>query len=611
MGRWLKIAAASAGGLILLLLAAAALAYGWLQTEGGRRWVEARIAAATDGQVRVEGLEGSLPFDAWARHVVIADARGPWLTGEQVRFSMRPAALLRLHAQIQTLSAERIEISRRPERDAQEQPRESGSRSPPRLPVSIELARLHAPEVLLARSVLGQAARLSLSGSGALSDGAARLDLTLRRLDAPGTAAVDLAYDGQQLALEAAIDDPRGLAASALGAQSEVPATLRASGAGPLRSWRGTVQASLGEAKSHISITIDDGRLTASGSLDPRPLLQPRIAALLPEPLRIEGVARIGEQRTLERIALASGATRLSFEGAVRLDDLTGSGEARLALPDAAVLQPLLDVPLQGAVSGAAVIDTTVEGQTAKLTLRGERLAAGVYSAEAVTVDATASRPREAEEFDVAGTVQTSGLAAERDAEGGVLPADLALSFDGALAPAAGRLVARRLSLTGEGAEIAFSGSAQRDGLLDGTVQISVPEVAPFARLAGLNWGGAATLDARLDASPGSGTTRFTIDGSWREPVTGIAALDPALGDGIVIAATGSARYDGALDFEAARVSSELLALSLSGRIAARGPLDARFELTASELGAFSAATPMAGSARINGRLTGTAAAPR
>jgi translocation and assembly module TamB len=609
MSRWLKFAVALVGALVLVLLAATALAYGWLHTQSGRGWVEARVSEATAGQVRMEGLEGALPFRAAAARLMLSDSQGVWLTAERVRFSIRPASLLRLQLEIEAVSAARIAVARRPEPVAKAAQADTSS-FPPQLPVSIELRELSASEILLARPVAGQAARLSLTGSGALSKGSARLLVTAQRLDAPGSATVDLAYDGLRLGLDAAIDDPGGLAARALGARSDVPAMLRASGEGPLRSWRGAVQARLAEAHSNLTIALQDGRLTTSGSLDPRPLLQPRIAALLPEPLRVEATAVVGERRTLERFAVSSGANRLSFEGALHFEDMTGSGQARLALPDMAVLQPLLGMPLGGAVTGTADIETTSVGQTARLALSAEGVAAEGYGARSLLLDATAQRARGADEIALAGSLQGAGIAASARPDAPALPADLALHFDGTVSPSARRIVARRFIVTGEGAEIGFVGTADLEGLLDGTLHVSVPRLARFAQLARLNWDGAIALDARLAASPGAGSTRFELDGTWQDPSTGIAALDPALGSSITLTAAGIGRYDGALEIERASAQSQTLGMSLMGHLSADGPIDARFEVTTSDLGTFRANTALAGAARIAGTVTGTAAAP-
>jgi translocation and assembly module TamB len=611
MARWLRLAALTAGALILLPLLAAAAGLAWLQTQPGRDWLEARIAGGSGGQVRAEGLSGSIPFDAQAERLVLSDGAGAWLTAHEVRLSIRPASLLRLHLEIEQLSAARIELLRRPQEEPGED--DDAPASSFDLPVSIELAELSAPEIVITPAAVGHAARLSASGSGVLHQRSGRLQLAFQRLDAPGSANAQLTFDKDGVRLDLSLDDPGGLTARALGAQSDVPVQLRAEGKGTLDSWRGTVEAALAQARSDLTIAVDRGLMTVTGAVDPRPLLQPRIAALLPEPLRVEALARIDEPRTLQRLALASGPARLSFEGAIRLEDLIGSGEAQLVLPDAAVLQPLLGIELSGAVSGTASIETSAEGQSAKLLLEGKALAAEGYEVRSLRLDATAIRPHGAAAVDLNGVLQGSGIASVAQAGRPVLPADLALSFDAAVDPEARSLVARRVVLTGEGAEIGFAGTVMADGLLDGTLRLSVPRLAPFSQLAGLDWTGAVALEAKLSASPGRGSTRFSIDGSWREPRTGIAALDPALGPTVALTAVGSADYDGALEIEQARAVSDAVDLSLLGRLALLGPIDARFEVSAPDLRPLAAGLgrPLAGAARIAGTLTGTAAAPR
>ncbi len=613
MSRWLIRAALSIAALIGLVIVAAGVGYGWLQTDSGRRWVEARLEIATDGRLRVEQLQGALPFEARAGRLILSDATGSWLSAEQVRFSIRPAALLRLHVDVQMITAKRVEFARLPVAGPSGSPEDDSAPPVPRLPVSVEIAQLSASEILLARPVLGAEARLSLSGSGALDEGSARLALDVRRLDAPGGAHADIVYDGRQLALDLDLADPGGLVARALGAQSDLPATLRASGAGPLANWRGAVEAGLGEARSHLAIALDNGRLTVSGILDPRPLLQPDLAALLPEPLQVEAGANVGAPFTLERLALSSGGTRLSFEGALQLEGMTGSGRAELALPDAAVLKPLLGVPLHGEVTGTAAIDTSAEGQSADLALQGEAIGAEGYRARSLTLTAHANRSSGAEEIEVEGVLRGFGIARSDGKAAAILPADLTLAFEGSISPSEGKIVARRLSLTGEGAEISFAGTARLDGFLDGTVRLSAPEIAPLAAVGGLEWTGALSLEAGLQARPGGDNTRFTVDGAWQDPQTGILALDSVLGEKVTLSATGAAFFDGALDIEQARVAAGEADLSLSGRLEGQGPLDLRFELKIADLAALAAGTgqQMKGEASILGTLVGTADALR
>ncbi len=608
MARWLKLAALFAGAMILLLVLAAAAAYGWLRTDGGRHWIEARIAAASGGQVRIKGLEGPFPFEARAGRLTLWDEAGPWLTAEDLHLAMRPAALLRLHLAIDTLSARRIDIVRLP--DGGDASDDDAAPTVPRLPVSVEIGTFEAPDVTLSAAAAGQEARVSLAGSGTLSEGSARLSMALRRLDAPGEADADIRYDGRRLAIELDLSDPGGLIARTAGAPSPFPVTLHATGEGPLADWRGDVDLDLGEAKSRLALAVQAGRLTVSGSLDPRPLLQPPLAVLLPEPLQIEGALRIEEPRTLERIALAAGGAHLAFTGALRLEDKTGSGHGEFLLPDAAVLRPLLGLPVRGAASGTIEIESTEDGQSATLTAHAETLGIAGYEAARLVLDGNARRAVGTDEVRVEGTARATGVATDMDPELPLLPVDLTLDFDASVLPRERTLIARRLNLSGAGVELGFTGTATTDGALDGVVRLSVPEIRSVAQLAGLDWSGGLALESNVIS--GEGLTRFEMEGAWREPRTGIAELDAVLGSSVRLSATGTARHDGGLEVSRAHVGATAVELLVSGRAARAGPLDVMFELNASDLAALSAASgrPLAGTARIAGHVTGTAAAP-
>ena len=119
---------------------------------------------------------------------------------------------------------------------------------------------------------------------------------------------------------------------------------------------------------------------------------------------------RLGEAPLLKRIAVSSGATRLSFAGALRLDDMTGSGNAELGLPDAAVLEPLVGAGLHGKLTGTGTIQVSAQGQDAKLLLNAEGLGADQYELASATLDATAERGLGAQPARIQATLKGSGL---------------------------------------------------------------------------------------------------------------------------------------------------------------------------------------------------------
>ena len=262
---------------MLLLILAAVAGYAWLQSDSGRHWFEAKLSSASDGQVHIVGLSGALPFHAEVRQVILSDPAGRWLTADAVQVAIQPAALLRLKVEVELARAARIELTRLPHQPQKGQG-SPGLPSLPKLPFSLQIDHLSAPEIVVAQEVFGKEAHFSLNASGGLRPELAQALLTIERLDAAGKATANLHFDREGLMLAADLADPTGLVGRILGAVGDVPVVLHASGQGPLRNWSGIIEASVADARSRVAVRVDQEDWTVSGTLDPRPLLQPRIA---------------------------------------------------------------------------------------------------------------------------------------------------------------------------------------------------------------------------------------------------------------------------------------------------------------------------------------------
>src|SRR3984885_10585304 len=127
MRRALRITAWSFAGVLLLLvlLGAALLIAG--NTAAGRAWIERTTATLTDGHVRLSGLSGSFPAALDLEQLQLSDARGPWLTAQQLSLRWSPLQLLVRHVMIEELRIARLDIERQPE-----QKKSAGTTSLPR-----------------------------------------------------------------------------------------------------------------------------------------------------------------------------------------------------------------------------------------------------------------------------------------------------------------------------------------------------------------------------------------------------------------------------------------------------------------------------------------------
>ncbi len=163
-------------GPSLSLLVAFGLVIG-LNSENGPGLMASAIKAATGGRVQITGLGGSLPFAPRIERLVLADAEGPWLRIDQAALSLAPRALLNVELEIQSLSADAVEVLRTPASS-------NGSGSAWLLSLAIQLQHLEIGTLQLS-GVLENAPDLALRGSAALArDGNLQANLAITLSDA-------------------------------------------------------------------------------------------------------------------------------------------------------------------------------------------------------------------------------------------------------------------------------------------------------------------------------------------------------------------------------------------------------------------------------------------
>jgi translocation and assembly module TamB len=263
--------------IVLLPLALLALA----NTGPGRRLIEVETRSLTGGMVKLQGLAGRFPDSLRVARIEISDARGAWLTLDDVGLDWSPTALLRGTAEIDTLRAARITVPRL----AVSSGRSSGDGGFA-LPVGVVVHRLLVDRIDLGAPIATVPASARIAGSGhfrSLAD--AQASIAIDRLDKPGSyrleaalipGAITARLHGAEpasglvaglaklpalgpLAVDASIDGPRsaermdatlsagGLSASAHGvvnlqgrsAQLDVAATAPAMQPRPDLSWSG------------------------------------------------------------------------------------------------------------------------------------------------------------------------------------------------------------------------------------------------------------------------------------------------------------------------------------------------------------------------------------
>ena len=320
---------------------------------------------SSDNQkVRVTGLRGALSARATIEELEFLDQDGIWLTIKEAVLDWNRTALLRGRFEVNALSAQSIDVLRRPGQPAGDPELPSPETKPfslPDLPVSVEITKLEIGELSLAKAVIGTAAKLTGSGKLSLVSGTADVALLVERLDR------DVAeHDPDRLDLKGGFSNetevlsmdlvfaeaPGGLVSQALSLPGSPDLNLSLKGSGPLSDFRADLTLdSEGQRRLEGMVVLTEPQDTG-GARQFEADLTGNIDAFLPQEYhaffgpglraQIRG-AQGPEALTIEQLSLASRALELNGtlqlqDGALHSADLTAAitppgGSKRVILP--------------------------------------------------------------------------------------------------------------------------------------------------------------------------------------------------------------------------------------------------------------------------------------
>lgn len=188
MRRALKILAWIVAVLIAIPVVAVAAVLVFVNIGPGQRLIEAEAPKLTGGMVVIQGLSGRIPDQLRVAHLEVRDAKGAWVSLDNVALDWSPLKLLGRQAVITNLSADSIDVPRLAESSASTTSSDSSSSGSFDLPVQVRLDRLHVGKLSLGAPVAGAAAVLGIDGSAALQSlQQGQADVTINRLDGPGS----------------------------------------------------------------------------------------------------------------------------------------------------------------------------------------------------------------------------------------------------------------------------------------------------------------------------------------------------------------------------------------------------------------------------------------
>lgn len=508
-----------------------------------------KALSSDTSQVSIGQVNGALSSDVEIRDIVLSDRDGPWLRLDRARLIWTRSALLLRRLDIDRLEIGKLEFLRKQAPQPAGAPPPSDAPILPELPLKVIVRALQLNELVLGEPIVGVPARLGATGSATLGPPNEGLDLKLdaRRLDAPGTFNVSLAFVPQSTRLQLAVklDEPAGgLISKVAGLPGEPPVQLDLNGDGPLDSFRSTLTFTAGP-------TIGaQGQATLSRAGVERQLalaLDARIEGLMPAPVapvfagstRLDGSVGFADAGGIDirNLALVSALARLDVLGRYNADKTLDLRVTAAARPNAGgrtvasgteIGKLAFDATIKGPVAGPTVV-ATLDAQDAKLP-------AGGFSRLGMSFNATPT-----------GTIGEPGtritLTADGEASG------IALT-DRALARAVGERVGftlrgvaqddgtadfETLRLAMSGVELDYKGKAGKARVL-GRLQAVLPDLARFSGLAKRPLGGRAELAADIDATPRLNDYGATLNGKGDRLATGDAVLDRLLAGNLTLA---------------------------------------------------------------------------
>jgi translocation and assembly module TamB len=603
-------------GAALLLGLAGAVALRWNIREGRSFLADLVSRAASSPGMTIEIGEFENPLThPTLRNISIADRDGVWLTLDHVALGWSPLALVALELDVDTLDIGKIAIARRPAR-APEAAKpaarggEGGGFSIPHLPVRIRLGRLALGELSLGEPVLGAAATFAATGAASIGrSDAARFELEIRRLDAPGEvlAGGELTPGSNALRFSLTAHEPAGGAIVRLAQIPGLPALdAELTGEGSLDDLTARLSVAAGDvaAKGGARVVRDGAARRADLDLSARiaPLLPKNVAFLFADATRLSGAARFGDDggAMIERMTLAASAIvvdaqgRLGADGALAADvTVKGLSPAEGAEFQAKTLDA--SARLAGSLSRpTATIRWLVEEARAPLGRFGR-----IEGAFAIAAAAGADR------FDLSGEAQGAGLAfADRGLAEAV---GEAFSFRlRGRASAAGDAEIDVAKLDLGAADVEFAGKVGPTAL-DGKATLSAPNLARFARLAARDLRGALKMAVTLKGAPKEERITAVLDGGVSSPSFGVAGLDGLLGRRATLSGAAGLTPGGGLRFDRLALAGDHLRATIEGA-ATRESADVSARIEIPDLRPADAR--LSGRADIDAKLTGSLAKP-
>ncbi|MBC2884123.1 translocation/assembly module TamB [Ochrobactrum sp. CM-21-5] len=549
-------------------------------------FVESKLSAP-NRRISISGISGLLSSEASVGSITIADREGVWLRIENAKLNWSRTALFTGRLSIQSLTAERIDIIRKPLPDTSLPSPESSSFSLPDLPLSINLDRLDVARLHFGPEIFGLESEVSATGSLSLADGSLNSAFDIKRLDGPGgNFVLRAAYANadQKVDLDLKVSEPaNGIVANVLNIDGRPPVDLTLTGAGPLDDLKVDLALDTNGSRTLTgAFTLkregeapDGGRVFAARFNGP-------IAVLVPPVFRdffgaqtvlsADGLLKDAGGFRLDDLALTSAALKLNAAAEAGNDGFLKKLRVDAAIEDeskGSVLLPVKggETSIASAKLQLAYGDRPTNDWTGMLAVSGLKNATISASDIALDMGGVAENLDDAANrhitFHVNGGV--NGISSPRAEIAEALGDKIALAIAGSWR-AGTPVELAKANIEGNGLSLALQGNID-DFAFNGDIAAKVASLAPFGALADRDLAGSIDVKASGVVRPVSGAFQLDLDGTAQNMRTGTQAVDRIL--------DGAVRLDGALGRSAEgfsardfRIGNELSEITANGSFA-------------------------------------------
>ncbi|WP_424966280.1 translocation/assembly module TamB domain-containing protein [Dinoroseobacter sp. S375] len=563
--------------------------------KGGLEGLLERSLSSDTLEVTVDGLSGALSSTATIERLTFADPNGPWMIIEDAKLDWTRTALLRGRIRANELAAARITLLRLPAAAPEDPELPSAEAEPfkfqlPELPVSVEIERIAAEEIVLEEAIFGEQVVAKLVGGLTLANGNGAIALDLERTDVDGTLLnLNASFENSSEEL-VVILDAKGREGGLLSRRTGIPGApaleLAVTGRGLLSDFEADVRFDTADS-TRLGGIVRLLAAEAEGAEGVDRTIQAKLSGDI-RPLVTEDIKGFFGPETgldFETVLFANGAISVPR---LHLQSSLFNMRTRLALSETKWPEQITLVARLAAAEGTPVRlpipGTPTELTSAYVNVSYDRTAASTWSA-VIAMSDLQQGAFEIESVDLRGAGEltlpegeTLGAVSGRLSGG----ADGVVLGDPKLQQAAGDEVAfnatfdwqKEAPLTiSEAAIAAGDVELSLDGMFanlaegvdfEGGIALSAPNLSRFAALTGQALQGAVDLDLSGTATLLSGMFDLEVSGQGRDLKTGIAEADNLLGGRADLAFSGARDTDG-ISIRQALIETEALNLSATG----------------------------------------------